>query len=117
MTLTQITRGKIGDREQENRTRDLKWKAGICGICPAGCWVQVGLKDGRLVDIQQDTGHPWGMICRRGQHAPGIVNSEHRLKFPMKRVGSKGTPELERITWDQAFDIIVERLNQNKRES
>lgn len=57
------------------------------------------------------------MICRRGQHAPEIVYSEHRLRFPMKQGGSKGPHEFERITWDQALDIIVERLSKIKRES
>jgi cysteine desulfurase NifS len=96
---------------------DLTWEKGICGICPAGCWVEVGLEDGKLVDIKPDTSHPLGMICRRGQHAPEIIYSEHRLKYPMKRVGPKGTYEFERITWDEAYDIIVENLNKIKNES
>ncbi len=40
---------------------DLVWKKGICGICPAGCWVEAGCKDGRLVEIAELDGnlHPW----------------------------------------------------------
>ena len=45
-------------------------KRGICGICPAGCWVKVGVKDGKLVSIEPDSGHPLGMICRRGSTLP-----------------------------------------------
>ena len=37
-------------------------KRGICGICPAGCWVKVGIEDGRLVSIAADAGHPLGML-------------------------------------------------------
>ena len=85
-------------------------RRGICGICPAGCWVEVGLRDGRLVDIQADAGHPLGMICRRGQHAPEIVYSEHRLKTPLRRKGPRGTLEFAPISWDEAYDVIVERL-------
>ncbi|MEE8193234.1 MAG: aminotransferase class V-fold PLP-dependent enzyme [Gemmatimonadales bacterium] len=95
----------------------LDWKKGICGICPAGCWVEVGMSGGKIEDIRADTGHPLGMICRRGSHAPEIIHSEHRLRYPMKRVGPKGTHEFERIGWDEAYDIIVERLNTIKRES
>jgi len=97
--------------------RGLEWKKGICGICPAGCWVEVGLEDGRLADIRPDTGHPLGMICRRGQHAPEIIYSEHRLRYPLKRTGPKGTHEFERISWDEAYDIIANRLNAIKAES
>jgi cysteine desulfurase NifS len=57
------------------------------------------------------------MICRRGQHAPEIIYSNHRLKYPMKRVGPKGTHEFERINWDEAYDIIVENFNKIKKES
>ncbi|RMF67392.1 MAG: aminotransferase class V-fold PLP-dependent enzyme [Calditrichaeota bacterium] len=101
-----------------HKSRDaLSWEKAICGICPAGCWVEVGKQDGRLVDIRQDTTHPLGMICRRGEHAPEIVYSEHRLKHPMKRVGPKGTRQFEPITWDEAYDLIVENLTKIKAES
>lgn len=94
-----------------------KWQAALCGVCPAGCWVEVGLSDGKLVDIRKDESNSLGMICRRGRHAPEIIYSEHRLKYPLKRVGSKGTYDFERITWDEAYNIIVENLNKIKGES
>ncbi|MFC1864417.1 IscS subfamily cysteine desulfurase [Chloroflexota bacterium] len=95
----------------------LEWKKGLCGICPAGCWVEVGLENGKLLGIRPDTSHTLGMICRRGQHAPEIIYSNHRLKYPMKRVGPKGSYEFERITWDEAYDIIVRNLKRIKEES
>jgi cysteine desulfurase NifS len=69
------------------------------------------------VEIAPDTGHPLGMLCRRGEHAPESVYSEHRLKFPMKRTGPKGTYEFGRISWDEAYDLIVAKLNEIKAES
>ena len=104
-------------KELKQRDLRLEWRRGLCGICPAGCWVEVGLRNGKLVDIRQDIGHTLGMICRRGKHAPEIVYSEHRIKYPMKRVGSKGSYKFERITWDDAYDIMVEKLNRIKEES
>lgn len=97
--------------------QDNQWKKAICGICPAGCWVQVGMRNGRLVDIKADTGHPLGMICRRGEHAPQIVYSKHRLKHPMKRKGKKGSYDFDKISWDEAYDIIARELNKYKRRS
>jgi len=95
----------------------MEWKKGLCGVCPAGCWVEVAVSDGKMVDIREDTGHSLGTICRLGEHAPEIVYSEHRLKYPMKRSGPKGTYDFERITWDEAYDIIAENLNKIKKES
>ena len=85
-------------------------KPGICGICPAGCWVKVGVEDGKLVSIEPDQGHPLGMICRRGQHAPEIVHGRARLLHPLKRVGPKGTYEFQRVSWDEAYEGIVAEM-------
>ncbi len=97
--------------------QEVEWKKGICGICPAGCWIEAGMKNGKIVDVRADKTHQLGMICRRGQHAPEIIYSEHRLKHPMKRVGAKGSYEFEPVSWDEAYDIIVKNLNAIKAES
>jgi anaerobic selenocysteine-containing dehydrogenase len=50
------------------------------------------------------------MLCRRGEAAPEIVHSKHRLRYPMRRTGPKGGFDFERISWDEAYDVIVGRL-------
>jgi cysteine desulfurase NifS len=95
----------------------LEWTKGLCGICPAGCWVEIYLKDGRLADIRRDPDHSLGTICRRGEHAPEIVYSGHRLKQPLLRSGPKGSFDFEAISWDRAYYILVENLNRIKEES
>ncbi|RLD80103.1 MAG: aminotransferase V, partial [Bacteroidetes bacterium] len=85
-------------------------KKAICGICPAGCWVKVTYgDDGKMIKVEEDDSSPLGAICKFGTHAPEIVYSENRLRYPMKRVGSKGTHDFERISWDEAYDIIVKK--------
>ncbi|MGD2115614.1 MAG: aminotransferase class V-fold PLP-dependent enzyme [Acidobacteriota bacterium] len=112
-----------GDRRETDEP-DVQWTKTLCGICPAGCWVEAGMEDGpdgpRLVDIRPDPDHALGMICRRGKHAPEIIYSENRLRYPMRRVGPKGSTDpdaFERISWDEAYDLIVERLQAIKAES
>nr|VFK39377.1 MAG: cysteine desulfurase NifS [Candidatus Kentron sp. SD] len=97
--------------------QETKIKKGLCGICPAGCWVNVTITDGRIVRVAADPDHPLGMICRLGEHAPEIIYSKDRLRYPMRRVGPKGAHAFERISWDHAYDIIVENLNRIKRRS
>jgi cysteine desulfurase NifS len=88
---------------------------GLCGICPAGCWVTVALEDGSIKSVRpQDD--PMGMICTNGVHSAEIVHDPDRLRYPMRRSGPKGTHEFERISWDEAFDIIVEKLQGLKEE-
>jgi cysteine desulfurase NifS len=93
------------------------WKRGICGICPAGCWVEVKVADGRLLEMRPDATHPLGMICHRGRHAASIVHSETRLLHPMKRNGPKGTYDFSPISWDEAYETIVTALERIKAES
>ena len=103
--------------ESKEQNPGLEWQKDLCGICPAGCWVEVALRNGKLVAIRPDPGHSLGTICQLGEHAPEIVYSEHRLMYPLRRSGPKGTYEFERITWDEAYGIIVDNLNRIKEES
>ena len=92
-------------------------KRAICGICSAGCWVLVTLdSEGRIVKVAPDKGSPMGIICKLAEHAPEIVYSKDRLLYPMRRRGKKGTYDFERISWDEAYETIVDRLNFIKRE-
>lgn len=94
-----------------------EWRKALCGICPAGCWVEVAVTGGKLVGIKPDTDHILGILCKLGEHAPEIVYSKHRLKYPMKRVGAKGTYDFERISWDEAYRIIVDNLTRIREQS
>ncbi len=90
----------------------------ICGICPAGCWVVVTFdKAGKIDTVRPDTSSPLGMICKLGEHSREIVYSENRLKHPLRRKGPKGTYNFERISWETAYEILVERLQKIKAES
>ena len=89
-------------------------REGLCGICPAGCFVTATLEDGRLLAVEPQAGHPMGMLCRIGRHSPQIVHDPDRLLYPLRRTGPKGSYDFERISWDEAFDTIVARLNEIK---
>ena len=106
----QVTEGdESGDVNREMRD-------GLCGICPAGCWVRITLEDGRLVDIEPQPDHALGMICTIGRHAPQIVYDPDRIKTPLRRTGPKGSLEFEPIGWDEAYETIRDRFNQLKAD-
>jgi cysteine desulfurase NifS len=93
-------------------------RRGICGICSAGCWVTVTHdQNGRIVEVKADESSPYGMLCRAGQAAPDVIYSPHRLHYPLRRKGPKGTYDFERISWDDAYTVIVENLERVKKES
>ena len=83
---------------------------GLCGICPAGCFITATLENGRLLRVEPQAGHPLGILCRIGRHSPEIVHDPDRLLYPLRRLGPKGSYRFERISWERAFDLIVERF-------
>ena len=94
----------------------LKVKDGLCGICPAGCWVRAHLQNGILKKVEPQPDVPLGTICRIGRHSPDIVYDPERLKYPLRRTGAKGIHAFERISWDDAYGIIVDKLTGFKKK-
>ncbi|GBD97400.1 MAG TPA: aminotransferase class V-fold PLP-dependent enzyme [Nitrospirae bacterium] len=89
----------------------------LCGVCPAGCGVIVSYDDrGRIDKVRPDEGSGFSAICKLGEHSAEIVYSRDRLLYPMRRKGPKGTYDFERISWDNAYEIIADRLNKIKAE-
>ncbi|UCC73560.1 MAG: IscS subfamily cysteine desulfurase [Gemmatimonadota bacterium] len=103
-------------RREATKSPRIDERDGLCGICPAGCWVTVTLGDGELKSVRPQD-HPLGMICTNGAHSAEIIHDPDRLKHPLRRVGPKGTYEFERVSWDDAFDVITENLHKIKKES
>ncbi len=100
----------------EQRVADNERRA-ICGICAAGCWVIVTCDgDGKIVRVRADDTSDLGAVCRVGECSPDIVYSKDRLLHPLKRNGPKGTYEFERISWDEAYETIVARLQETKNK-
>lgn len=90
--------------------------AGICGVCPGGCGVNAHLVDGRIARLTPLRGHPLGIVCPRGARAPEIVYSKDRILYPQRRVGARGAGRLERISWDEAYEMLVGALRKTAAE-
>lgn len=87
-------------------------KKGLCGICPSGCGVEIVMKGGRLHQIRPMEGHPLGIVCTRGVHAEEVIYSPDRLQSPMKRVGPRGEGKLEKISWEEAYELSARLIQE-----
>ncbi|MBP2652765.1 MAG: molybdopterin oxidoreductase [Firmicutes bacterium] len=84
--------------------------------CHNGCGVLLYSKNGKLEKIEGDPNAPFnrGRLCLRCINMIEQVYSNDRLKWPLKRVGEKGDNKWQRITWDEAYDIIEAKYNEIK---
>ncbi|HHV64666.1 MAG TPA: molybdopterin-dependent oxidoreductase [Peptococcaceae bacterium] len=86
------------------------------GDHPVGCGMKLYIKNGRLVKVEGDEEHPitQGRLCPRCLCLPEYVHHPQRIIYPMKRVGKRGENKWQRISWDEALDIIVEKVKYYK---
>ena len=96
---------------------DIEIVQSACGLCSAGCGVLITLEDGRPVEIKGDPDSPpnRGGLCKIGFASLEYLNHPDRLKYPLKRSGRRGKCQWERITWEKAFRLAADGLNQIKR--
>src|SRR5207247_6066092 len=52
-----------------------------------------------------------GKLCTRGQAAAEITYHPDRVGHPLKRAGARGEGKFEEISWDQALDELVSKLD------
>ncbi|MBE0509985.1 MAG: molybdopterin oxidoreductase family protein [Gammaproteobacteria bacterium] len=85
-----------------------------CYMCACRCGIRVHLRDGEVRYIQGNPDHPLnkGIICAKGSSGIMKQYSPARLTKPLKRKegADRGDAQFEEISWDEAFDILEERL-------
>jgi len=96
--------------------RTTTWSAGPG--CHGTCGVLAYVKDGKLVKVEGDPDHPWnqGRLCSRCLAMTQYVYHPDRLTHPLKRVGKRGEGKWQEISWDEAFDLIEQRMNKIREE-
>ena len=91
--------------------RTSAWSAPGCH--PVGCGLKLHVKDGKLVDVEGDENHPisQGRLCARCLAVKEYIYHPDRIIYPMKRAKEDrgDNSKWERISWDEALDIIEER--------
>ena len=80
----------------------------LCNSCSSKCGFTGYVVDGKLGKMIGDANHPncEGTLCGRGYGFASIAYNEDRLTDPLKKNGGK----FEKITWDQAYSEIAEKV-------
>ena len=90
-------------------------KKTICPLdCPDTCGMLATVEEDKVVSLTGDPDHPYtrGFICRKMRGYPDRLYSSHRILYPQKRVGRKGEGHFKRISWDEAWNYMVPRMQE-----
>jgi anaerobic dimethyl sulfoxide reductase subunit A len=87
-----------------------------CGHnCGGRCVVNAHVRDGQIVKISTDP-RKWTPempplhACVRGFGQGERVNHPDRLRYPLRRIGPRGSGQFERISWDEALDEVARQM-------
>ena len=78
----------------------------VKSVCSRGQIISVHVTDGKIAKIEGDAMGDAAALER--------VYHSSRLKYPQKRIGERGGGKWERISWDEALDIIAQKLDSIK---
>lgn len=84
----------------------------ICQMCYFYCGLDVHVEGGAILKIEGTKEHTMsgGRLCAKGMASAQLVSDPKRLRYPLRRIGERGSGQWKRITWDEALDEIASRL-------
>lgn len=98
----------ISDVFQSKSVQAAETTRTICTYCGVGCNLEVSTRNGEILSItapyeaEANAGH----TCLKGRYAFKFYNHPDRLTSPLiKRNGA-----FEEVSWDEAYDFIVDKL-------
>ena len=81
----------------------------LCGICVNKCAGFARVEDGIITKLNPNPYFPKSrnMLCARGNAGIQTMYDPDRLKYPMVRIGERGDGKYKRVTWEEAYEAIL----------
>ena len=91
---------------------------GMCEMCVWRCGLVAKVKNGRIVklDGHPESDHSLGRLCARGQSGFQNTYDPDRVLYPLIRVGERGGGRFRRASWDEALDLVAEKMQGIKEQ-
>lgn len=96
-------------------------KKQVFSSCPRNCYdtcsIVTTVEDGTIKFVTGNMNNTYtnGRLCVKGYTYPNYVYSPDRIKYPMRQK-ERGSGKWERISWDEAYDIIAKKILEIKKE-
>ncbi len=83
--------------------------ATLCEMCVNKCAAVARVEDGVVTKLNPNPLFPKSrnMLCARGNAGIQALYDPDRLKYPMIRVGEKGEGKFKRVSWEEAYEAIL----------
>ncbi len=83
--------------------------ATLCEMCVNKCAALARVENGVVTKLNPNPLFPKSknMLCARGNAGIQALYDPDRLKYPMIRIGEKGEGKFKRVTWDEAYEAIL----------
>src|SRR6266851_3261172 len=81
--------------------------------CPSACALDVEVIDNSTIGRVRGSklqSYTAGVICAKVARYAERVHHADRLMHPLRRKGPKGSAKFERISWDDALDLVAENF-------
>jgi len=103
--LDEGTKDKVGDGVRKSVPT-------LCEMCVNKCAAYARVENGKVVKLDPNPHFPKSknMLCPRGNAGIQALYDPDRLKYPLIRVGERGSGKFRRASWDEAFAYIEKRL-------
>jgi len=90
-------------------TGEAKEVATLCEMCVNKCAAIARVENGVVTKLNPNPMFPKSknMLCPRGNAGIQALYDPDRLKYPMIRIGEKGEGKFKRVTWEEAYDAIL----------
>ncbi len=84
----------------------------LCEMCVNKCAAIARVEDGIITKLDPNPMFPKSknMLCPRGNAGIQALYDPDRLKHPMIRIGQRGDGKYKKVTWDEAFTHIQEKM-------
>ncbi len=84
----------------------------LCEMCVNKCAAYARVENGVVKKLDPNPYFPksQNMLCARGNAGIQAIYDPDRLKYPLIRVGERGDGKFKRVTWDEAYTYIQEKL-------
>jgi thiosulfate reductase/polysulfide reductase chain A len=81
----------------------------LCGMCVNKCAGFARVEDGVVTKLNPNPYFPRSrnMLCPRGNAGIQTTYDPDRLKYPLIRVGERGDGKYKRVSWEEAYDAIL----------